>query len=76
MEAGHEDGSTQLLTNPFLLQSTSLAPFDTVVCGPLDKLCCAWWAKRAEKKKQKSKAPSRHDLEVAASRIGSSTVAA
>jgi len=54
----------------------SLAPFDTVVCGPLDKLCCAWWAKRAEKKKQKSKAPSRHDLEVAASRIGSSTVAA
>jgi sodium-dependent phosphate cotransporter len=27
----------------------SLKPFDRVVCGPLDKLCCAWWAKRVQK---------------------------
>jgi sodium-dependent phosphate cotransporter len=30
---------------------TSLEPIDRVICGPLDKLCCAWWAKRQEKKK-------------------------
>jgi sodium-dependent phosphate cotransporter len=28
----------------------SLKPFDRVICGPLDKMCCAWWAKRQAKK--------------------------
>jgi sodium-dependent phosphate cotransporter len=33
---------------------TSLAPFDRVVCGPLDKICCAWWAKKQAKKATKT----------------------
>ena len=52
----------------------SLEPLDRVVCGPLDRLCCAWWAKRAAKKAAKtSTKPSKHDLEVATRRIEEGT---
>merc|ERR1711998_245702 len=36
---------------------TSLEPMDRILCGPLDKLCCAWWAKRQEKKKESETVP-------------------